>query len=133
MLQQTKLRTHVRRRLQSWKKKTYRDFEIKNLGEYYDLYLRSNVLLLADVFENFLKMCLEIYELDPIKFISAPGLAWQAALKNTKVELDLLTDVDILLMIKKRIRGGFAIPSIVMWKLIISIWVTMMKKRAFIS
>ena len=97
------------------------------------MYLRSNVLLLADVFENFLKMCLELYELDPIKFISAPGLAWQAALKNTKVELDLLTDVDILLMIKKRIRGGFAIPSIVMWKLIISIWVTMMKKRAFIS
>ena len=70
------------------------------------MYFRSDILLLADVFENFPKMCLEIYKLDPIKFISVPGLVWQAALKKKQVELDLLTDVDMLLMIEKVIRGG---------------------------
>ena len=62
--------------------------------------------MLADVFENFRNMCLKIYELDPAKFLSAPGLAWQAALKKTKVKLDLLTDIDMLLMVEKGIRGG---------------------------
>ena len=70
------------------------------------MYFRSDVLLLADVFENFPKMCLEIYKLDPIKFISVPGLVWQAALKKKQVELDLLTDVEMILMIEKVIRGG---------------------------
>ena len=65
-------------------KRVYKDFEIKNLGEYRDLYLKSNVLLLADVFKNFRKTGLEIYELDPAKFISTPGLVWQAALKETQ-------------------------------------------------
>ena len=51
-------------------------------------------------------MCLEIYELDPVKFISAPGLAWQVRLKKTQVKLDLLTDIDMLLMVEKRLRGG---------------------------
>ena len=76
-----------------------KDFEVKILGEYHDLYVQSDTLLLADVFENFRNMCLKIYELDPAKFLSAPGLAWQAALKNTKVKLDLLTDIDMLLMV----------------------------------
>ena len=62
--------------------------------------------MLADVFENFRNICVEIYELDLAKFLSAPGLAWQAALKKTKVKLDLLTDIDMLLMVEKRIRGG---------------------------
>ena len=57
-------------------------FEIKNLGEYHDLNVKSDTLLLADAFENFGKKCLEIYELDPIYFVSAPGLAWQACLKS---------------------------------------------------
>ena len=52
--------------------------------------------MLADVFENFRNICLEIYELDPAKLLSAPGLAWQAALKKTKVKLDLLSDIDML-------------------------------------
>ena len=86
-------------------KRVCKDFETKNLGEYHDLYVQSNTLLLADVFENFINMCFEIYELDPAKFLSAPGLAWQAALKKAKVKLDLLTDVDMLLMVEKSRRG----------------------------
>ena len=62
--------------------------------------------MLADVFEKFRNICPKIYELDPAKFLSAPGLPWQAALKKTKVKLDLLTDIDMLLMIGQGIRGG---------------------------
>ena len=87
-------------------KRVCKDFEIKKLRECHDLYVQSDTLLLADVFENFRNMYLEIYELDPAKFLSVPGLAWQAALKKTKVKLDLLTNIDMLLMIKKGIRGG---------------------------
>ena len=87
-------------------KRVCKDFQIKNLGEYHDLHVQSDILLLADVFENFQKMCLEIHELDPTKFLSAPGLAWQATLKKTKVKLDLLIDIDMLLMLEKSIRGG---------------------------
>ena len=83
-------------------KRVCKDFETKNLGEYHELYLKRDVLFLADVFENFRK----IYELDPVKFISAPGLAWQPAFKKTEVKLELLTDVDMLLMVGKGIRGG---------------------------
>ena len=60
----------------------------------------------ADVFENFRNMCFEIYELDPAKSLSAPVLAWEAALKKTKVKLDLLTDIDMLLMVEKGIKEG---------------------------
>ena len=74
-------------------KRVCKDFEIKNLGEYHDLYLKSDTLLLADVFKNFRKMCLKTHYLDPAKFLSAPGLAWQAALKKTKVKLDLLNQI----------------------------------------
>ena len=65
-------------------KRVCKDFKINNSGEYHDLYFKSDTLLLADVFENVRKMCLKIYHLDPVKFLSAPGLAWQAALKKTK-------------------------------------------------
>ena len=74
---------------------------LKIFGEYHDSYLKSDTLSLVDVSENFRKMCLEIYELDPARFISAPTLIQQAALKKTKVKLDLLTDIDMLLMIEK--------------------------------
>ena len=73
-------------------------FEINNLGEYHDLYVQSDTLLLADVYENFRNMCLDIYELDPVYFVSAPGLAWQACLKQTGVKLELLRDYDMILM-----------------------------------
>ena len=75
-------------------KRVCKDFEIKNLGEYHDLYVQSNTLLLADVFENFRNMCLKIYELDAANILSAPALAWQAALKKIKVKLDLLSGID---------------------------------------
>ena len=87
-------------------KRVYTDLEIKTFGEYHDLYLKSDTLLLADIFENFRKMYLIIYELDLVKFLSVPGLAWQAALKKTEVKLELLTDIDMLLMVEKGIRGG---------------------------
>ena len=87
-------------------KRVCEDFEIKNLGEYHDLYLKSNTLLLADIFENFRNMCLKIYQLDPAKCLSASWLAWQADFKKIEVKLELLTDIDMLLMVQKGIRGG---------------------------
>ena len=84
----------------------FKKFNINNLGEYHDLYVRSDTLLLADVFENFRQSCLQNYELDPAHFVSLPGLAWQACLKKTNVQLELLTDYDMLLMVEEGIRGG---------------------------
>ena len=84
----------------------FKKFNLNNLGEYHDLYVRSDTLLLADIFENFRQSCLKNYELDPAHFVSLPGLAWQACLKKTNVELELLTDYDMLLMIEEGIRGG---------------------------
>ena len=62
--------------------------------------------MLADVLENFRNMCIKVYELDPAQFLSVHGLAWQACLKKTEFKLELLTDVDMLLMVEKGIRGG---------------------------
>ena len=87
-------------------KRVFKNFNNKNIGDYYDLYVRSDTLLLADVFENFRNKCIEIYELEPVHFLSAPGLTWQACLKKTEIKLELLTYVDMLLMVEKGIRGG---------------------------
>ena len=81
-------------------------FKLENLGDYHDLYVKSDTILLADVFENFRDMCIKEYELDPAHFLSLPGLAWQACLKKTNIELELLTDYDMLLMVEEGIRGG---------------------------
>ena len=86
--------------------KVFEEFKLKNLGDYHDLYVQSDTLLLADVFKNFRNKCIEIYELDPAHFVSAPGLAWQACLKKTEVELELLTNIDMLLIAEKETRGG---------------------------
>ena len=86
--------------------RVFRKFKLKNTGQYHDLYVQSDTLLLADVLEAFRAMCIEIYELDPAHFLSAPGLAWQAYLKKTRVELELLTDIDALFMTEEGIRGG---------------------------
>ena len=76
------------------------------MGEYHDLYVRCDTLLLADMFENFRDKCIKIYGLDPTNFVSAPGLAWQACLKKTGIKLELLIDYDMLLMVEEGIRSG---------------------------
>ena len=86
--------------------KVWEVFEIKNLGEYHDLYVQSDTLLLADIFENFRDRRINTYKLDPTHFLSAPGFAWQACLKKTGVKLELLTDNDMLMMAEEGIRGG---------------------------
>ena len=87
-------------------KRVCKDFEIKNVEAYHDLYLQCDTLLLAHAYENFWFMCNKIYERDAARFLSAPGLAWQVALKSTKVKLDRLTDMDLLLMVQKVVREG---------------------------
>ena len=89
----------------------WREFDCKTLRDYHELYNKSDVLLLADVFENFRDVCMENYKLDPAWYFTSPGLAWDAALKLTKVELELLSDYDMLLMIKHGIRGGISTIS----------------------
>ena len=84
----------------------WREFGIRNMGEYYDLYLRTDVVLLANVFESFRRVCSENYGLDPSHFCTAPGLAWKACLKKTGIRLELLLDPDMLLMFERGIRGG---------------------------
>ena len=91
--------------------KVWEVFRLKNRGEYHDLYAQSDTLLLADEFENFRDKCNEIYELDHVHFVSAPGLAWQACLKKTGVKLELLTNYDMLLMVENGIRGGGKLSS----------------------
>ena len=96
-------------------KKVFKEFKMNNLGGYHDLYVQSDALLLADVFENFKNKCSEIYKLDSAHFLSAPGLAWQACLKKTRIKLELLTNINMLLLVEKGIRGGIchAIPRYV--------------------
>ena len=90
-------------------KDVWNTFSIKNMGEYHDLYLRSDVLLLADVFENFRVACLENYTLDPCHYVSSLGLSWDAMLKMTGINLELITDIDKQLFIEKGMRGGISI------------------------
>ena len=83
-------------------------FKCKTIRDYHDLYLKSDVLLLSDVFENFRKTCLKHYNLDPAHYYTSPGLAWDACLKETGQELQLLHDYDMLMMFEKCIRGGIS-------------------------
>ena len=87
------------------------EFGMKTFKDYHDLYNKSDVLLLADVFENFRDVCMKNYQLDPAWYYTAPGLAWDSCLKKTGVELELLSDPDMLLMFEKGIRGGISMIS----------------------
>ena len=89
----------------------WKTFNMKNFKDYHELYNITDVLLLADVFENFRDLCLKIYKLDPVYYFTAPGLAWDACLKMTDIQLELLSDVNMLLMFEKGIRGGISIIS----------------------
>ena len=91
--------------------KVWNEFKMKTFREYLELYNKVDVLLLADVFENFRDLCLKHYGLDPAWYYTAPGLSWDAALKTTEVKLELLSDIDMLLMIQKGIRGGTCTAS----------------------
>lgn len=87
-------------------KEIWKIFKCSSLGEYSDIYLKSDVLLLADVFENFRSVCMNKYKLDPAHYLTAPSLSWDAMLKYTNVELELLTDIDMIHFLRKGIRGG---------------------------
>ena len=89
----------------------WNSFKMKTFKEYHELYNITDVLLLADVFENFRDICLKIYGLDPVYYFTAPGLAWDACLKMTDIDLELLSDPNMLLMFEKGIRGGISIIS----------------------
>ena len=88
--------------------KVWNTFNCKNMGDYHDLYLQSDILLLTDVFENFRKTCLEYYKLDPCHYFTSPGLSWDAMLKMTDIKLELMTDIDMFQFIEKGLRGGIS-------------------------
>ena len=92
-----------------WKRLPHKkDFRIENMGQYHDLYLKSDILLLADIFENFREINLTNSGLDPCHYVSSPGLSWDAMQKMTGVRLDLISDVDMQYFIEKGMRGGIS-------------------------
>ena len=88
--------------------KVWNTFQLQTMGEYHNLYLKSDILLLADVFENFRKTCLQYYKLDPCHYFTSPGLSWDAMLKMTNIQLELMTDIDMFQFIEKALRGGIS-------------------------
>ena len=89
-------------------KKIWKAFRIGNMGEYHNLYLLSDVLLLMDIFENFRKTCLQYYKLDPCHYFTSPGLSWDAMLKMTDIKLELMTDINMYQFAEKGMRGGIS-------------------------
>lgn len=91
--------------------KIWNKFNCKNMGDYHDIYLKSHVTLLGDVFQTFRETCLKSYELDPAHYFTAPGLSWDALLKYTKAQPDYLHDIDMHLFTEKGMRGGLSMVS----------------------
>ena len=89
-------------------KLVWNEFNLKSMGEYHDLYLKSDMLLLTDVFENFRKTCLQYYKLDPCHYFACPGLSWDAMLKMTDIKLELMVDIDMFQFIEKGMRCGIS-------------------------
>ena len=81
---------------------------MNRMGDYHDLYLKTDVWLLTDVFEKFINMCLEYYGLDTCHYFSSPGLSWDEMLKMTEIELELISVIDMHLPIEKGMRGGIS-------------------------
>ncbi len=92
-------------------KTVWDNFNLKNMGDYHDLYLKTDVLLLADVFENFRKICKNNYGLEPTKYLTAPGLSWDAMMLMTNIKLEPIIDIDMYNFIEKGIRGGISVIS----------------------
>ena len=86
----------------------WKSFNLKNMGHYLDFSLLSDILLLADVFENFRKTCLQYYKLDPVQYFTSPGLSWDAMLKMTDIQLELMSDVDMYQFVEKGMKGGIS-------------------------
>ena len=86
-------------------KKVWKAFNIETMGEYHDPHLKSDMLLLADVFKSFRKTCLQYYKLDPCHYFTSLGLSCDAMLKLTDIILELMIDVDMFLFIKKGMKG----------------------------
>ena len=95
----------------SFYKRVCKQLNLKTVRDYHDLYLKTDILLLADVFENFRRTSLEYYNLDPCHYYTAPGLSWDACLKMTNIELELISDPDMYLFIEKGLRGGLSVIS----------------------
>ena len=89
-------------------KEIWNEFNVKNMGDYHDHYLKKKVLLLVDVCEKFISTCLKFYELDPCHYFSSPGLSWDAMLKMTGVRVKKIGDIDMNLFIEKGLRGGIS-------------------------
>ena len=96
---------HISEKDYNHAKEVWNAFRIKNTGEYHDLYLQSDILLLIDVFENFRNTCMQYYGLDPCHYFTRPGLSWDAMLKMTEVKLELMTDINLYQFIEKGMRG----------------------------
>ena len=88
--------------------KIWKEFDMKTFGDYHDLYLNTDVLLLSDIFNEFREICLTNYKLDPCRYYTTPGLSWDALLKHSKIKLELLSDYDMLLMFEQGTRGGIS-------------------------
>ena len=102
----TLTRSHISEEDYEYAKHVYNEFQISNIGEYHDLYLLTDTLLLACVFEEFRQMALKNFKLDPVHYFTLPGLAWDAALKMSQVKLELITDVDIYNFLEIGMRGN---------------------------